>query len=78
MATTSSPISEQERTKREQALAATVAHLRIENLHLDAELTHILDRHVAGEIDSEELGAAIDDWNERQFGPLPVSRNGRS
>jgi hypothetical protein len=77
MATTLIPISEQERAKREQALLATIANLRIEDLHVDDELKHIFQRHVDGEISDEELGAAIDELNERRFGPLPVSRNGR-
>lgn len=71
------PISEQERAKREQALVATIANLRIEDLHLDDELKRIFLRHVDGEIGDDELGAAIDELNERRFGPLPVSRNGR-
>ena len=77
MATTSTPISEQERAKREQALVATIAHLRIENLHLDDESKRIFQRHVDGEIGDEELDAALDELNERRFGPLSLSRNGR-
>ena len=77
MATTSTPISEQERAKREQALVATIAHLRIEDLHLDDESKRIFQRHVDGEIGAEELDAALDELNERRFGPLSVSRNGR-
>ena len=78
MATTATPISEQERVKREQALVSTIANLRIENLHLDDESTRIFQRHVDGEIDFEEFRAAIDERNERRFGPVSVSRNGRS
>jgi hypothetical protein len=77
MATTSTPISAEERAKGEQALVATVAHLRIEDLHLDSDLKRIFQRHVDGEIGDGELGAAIDELNERRFGPLPVSWNGR-
>ena len=55
MATTSTPISEQERAKREQALVATIAHLRIEDLHLDDELKRIFQRHVDGEIGDGDL-----------------------
>lgn len=77
MAATWTPITEQERAKREQALVVTIAHLRIEDLHLDDELKRIFQRHVDGEVGDEELGAAIDVLNERRFGPLLVSRNGR-
>ena len=78
MATTATPISERERVKREQALVATIANLRIEDLHLDDESTRIFQRHVDGEIGFEEFRAAIDEWNERRFGSVSVPRNGRS
>ncbi len=77
MATTSTPVTEQERRNRAHALIATIANLRIENLHLDDESTRVFQRHVDGEIGDEELGTALDDLNERRFGPIPVSRNGR-
>jgi hypothetical protein len=77
MATTATPISGRERVKREQALVSTIANLRIENLHVDDESTRIFQRHVDGEIGFEEFRAAIDEWNERRFGPVSVSRNGR-
>lgn len=78
MATTATPISEQERVKREQALVSTIANLRIENLHLDDESKRIFQRHVDGEISFEEFRATIDELNERRIGPVSVSRNGRS
>jgi len=78
MATISTPIGEQERAKREQALVSTIANLRIEDLHLDDESKHIFQRHVDGEISFEEFRGAIDKLNERRFGPVSVPRNGRS
>lgn len=78
MATTTTQISEQERVKREQALLATIANLRIEDLHLDDESKRIFQRHVDGEIGDEEFRAAINELNERRFGPISVSGNGRS
>ena len=42
-----------------------------------AACAHVFQRHVDGEIGDEELGAALDDLNERRFGPVSVSRNGR-
>jgi hypothetical protein len=78
MAATLTQLGEQRRTKRQQALANTVANLRIENLRLDEESKGIFQRHVDGEIDFQEFRAAIDELNERRFGSVPVSRNGRS
>jgi hypothetical protein len=78
MATVPTQITEKERAERERAFTATIAHLRIENLFLDEEVTRVFERHVDGEIGDEELAAAIDDLNERRFGPIPLPRNGRS
>src|ERR1022692_5304311 len=55
MATTSTPISEQERAKRDRAFVATIANLRIEDFHLDDESKRIFQRHVDGEISDEEF-----------------------
>jgi len=74
----STPISGQERAKREQAFVTTVANLRIEDFHLDDESKRIFQQHTDGEISFEEFRAAIDQLNERRFGPVSVSRNGRS
>lgn len=77
MAATLTQISEQERARRQQSLVKTLANLRIENLHLDDESTCIFQQHVDGEITFEQFRAAIDELNERRFGFIPVSRNGR-
>jgi hypothetical protein len=78
MAITTTPINEQERAKREKAFVTTIANLRIENFHLDDESTRIFQMHVNGDIGDEEFRAAIDELNERRFGPICVSRNERS
>jgi len=78
MATTATPITEQERAKREQALVSAIANLRIENLHLDDESKRIFQRHADGDISFEEFRTAIDALNERRFGPVSLFRNGRS
>ena len=78
MAAAATPISEQERVKRERALLSTMANLRIENLHVDDESKLIFQRHVDGEISFEQFRAAINELNERRFGSVSVSRNGRS
>jgi hypothetical protein len=75
---TSTPIRRQKREKRERALTTTIANLRIEDLHLDDESKLIFQRHVDGEIGDKEFHAAIDRLNERRFGPISVSGNGRS
>jgi hypothetical protein len=71
-------VNVRERAKREQALVDTIANLRIEDLHLDEEAMRAFDRHVDGELNWEAFRTAIDELNERRFGSISVSRNGRS
>lgn len=70
-------ITERERAKREEAYRDAVTNLRLEGLEMDDETKRVFQRHVDGEVTSEEFRAAIDDLNERKFRPVPVSGNGR-
>jgi len=70
-------ISERESAKREEAYRDTVTNLRLEGLEMDEEAKRIFQRHVDGEITSQEFRAAIDDLNERKFRPVSLSGNGR-
>ncbi len=72
------PISEEEHAKRGKALREAIASLRIEGLYLDEESKRILQRHVDGEIGSEQFRAAIDELNEQRFGSLSLSGDQRS
>ena len=74
----SNQISDRERAKRDRAFVATVANLRIEDFHLDDESKRLFQKHVDGEIGDEEFCAAIDELNERRFGPVSVSGKGSS
>lgn len=78
MASVLTHVDERERATRLQALTDTVANLRIEGLHLDDEAMRIFERHVDGELSGEAFRAAIDELNERRFGPVSISRNGCS
>ena len=70
--------AERERAIREEAYRDAVTNLRLEGLEMDEEARGIFQRHVDGEIGSEEFRAAIDDLNERKFRPVSLSGNGRS
>jgi len=70
--------ADRERAVREEAYRDAVTNLRLEGLEMDEEAKRIFQRHVDGEITFQEFRAAIDDLNERKFGPLPVPGNGRS
>lgn len=78
MALTSTGITAQEQAIREKAYAATIANLRLEDLHLDEVASRIFRSHADGDIDDDEFSAAIGELNERRFGPLSLSRNGHS
>jgi hypothetical protein len=67
--------TERERAIREEACRDAVTNLRLEGLEMDEESTRIFQRHVDGEITSEEFRATIDNLNERKFGPAPQSGN---
>lgn len=70
-----SPITEQELKARQTALAESAATNRLEGLEAGLEAQKIFDRYASGEIDLEEMGAAIDALNEQQFGPVSLSRD---
>ena len=70
-------ITEQERAIREEAYRDAVTNLRLEGLEMDEETKRIFQRHIDGQISSEEFRAAIDDLNERKFRPVSLSGNGR-
>jgi hypothetical protein len=70
-------ITERERAIREEAYRDAVTNLRLEGLEMDEEAKRIFQRHIDGEITSEQLRAAIDDLNDRKFRPLSLSGNER-
>jgi hypothetical protein len=61
--------------QRRRALVDTVANLRIEDLYLDDEAMRVFERHVEGEISLEAFRVAIDEMNERRFGPVTREEN---
>ena len=69
-------ISKEERSKRARQMENALASVRLEGLEPDAEAASIFQRHIAGELTLDEMGAAIDELNDRDFGPLRLPRNG--
>ena len=53
--------TERNRAIRKEAYRDAVTNLRLEGLEMDEEAKRIFQRHVDGEITSEEFRAAIDD-----------------
>jgi hypothetical protein len=71
-------ITEQERARRLSHVTEALATVRLEGLEPGKEALDIYERYVDGELTLEQLGGEIDALNERDYGPLPLSRNGRS
>jgi Antitoxin VbhA len=63
----------EERARRVQYVENTLATLRIEGLEIDAETRAIFERYIDQEITLEELGAVIDELNNRDYGPVRLS-----
>jgi hypothetical protein len=78
MQKTVQPITAEERARRQAAVNEAAASLRLEGLASDVEAKAIWQRYIEGELTIAEAGAEVDKLNERDFGPLPVPRNGRS
>lgn len=73
MATTHPPLTDQERAQREEHYREVLATLRLEGLEPDAETDALFQRYANGEMTLEEMGQAIDELNDREFGPLRLA-----
>jgi Antitoxin VbhA len=71
--TTLHPISQEERTKREEDYRQAMASLRLEGLAPGVEASVIFQRYVDGELTLEHMGTEIDKLHERRFGPVRLS-----
>ena len=69
---------DQTRTQREREVANALASVRMEDLEPSAEAKDIFQRYVEGEVSLEEMGRAVDQLLDRQYGPVRLSRNERS
>lgn len=70
-------ISEKDRMERNRFIENAFASLRIEGLEPGEEAAAIIQKYAAGDLSLAEMGAAIDELNERDFGPVRLPRNER-
>lgn len=70
MATGTVTITAEERARREAECRDVFASLRIEGLYLDPETKALFQRYIDGEFSGDDLGRAIDELNDREFGPV--------
>jgi len=70
--------TDQARAERAREIENALASGRIEGLEASAEALAIFQRYIDGELTLEQMGAAIDEHADRQYGPVRLPRNERS
>ena len=66
------------REKRAQDIENALASGRLEGLEPSPEALAIFQRYINGELTLEQMGAAIDEHADREYGPVHLPRNERS
>jgi hypothetical protein len=71
------PITAAERARRTRVYEEAVASIRLEGFDLDEQVQELYQRYIDGELTLAEVGGAIDAIDDREFGPVSVSRHQR-
>ena len=71
------PIMAAERARRIRVYEEAVASIRLEGFELDEEVKALYQRYIDGEVTLAEVGRAIDELDDREFGPVSLSRHER-
>jgi hypothetical protein len=71
------PIMAAERARRTRVYEEAVVSIRLEGFELDEEVKALYQRYIAGELTLAEVGSAIDELDDREFGPVSLSRHKR-
>jgi hypothetical protein len=66
-------ITSAERARRTRVYEEALASIRLEGFDLDEQVTALYLRYIDGELTLAEVGRAIDEIDDREFGPVPVS-----
>jgi hypothetical protein len=66
------------RIEREREVENALASVRMEGLEPSAEARGLFQRYVDGDLTLQEMGRAVDQLLDRQYGPVRLSRNERS
>ncbi len=74
MALTAHPISATERARRTRIFEEAQASVRLEGFELDDRTKAVWCQYIEGEMTLAEVGSAIDELDQRDFGPLPLPR----
>ena len=71
-------ITELTRAERALQIDDALATVRMEGLEPSAEALRIYQRYVDGELTIKQMGLAIDELLDREYGPVRLPRNQRS
>ena len=63
------------RIEREREVENALASVRMEGLEPSAEARAIFQRYVEGDVTLKEMGRAVDQLLDSQYGPVRLSRN---
>ena len=63
------------RTQRAREVENALATVRMEGLEPSEEAKSIFQRYADGDLTLKEMGCAVDQLAERQYGPVCLSRN---
>ena len=66
---------DQTRIQREREVENALASVRMEGLEPSEEAKGIFQRYVEGDLTLQEMGRAVDELLDRQYGPVRLSRN---
>lgn len=66
---------DQTRLRREMEVENALASVRLEGLEPSPEARVIFQKYVEGQVSLEEMGRAVDQLLDRQYGPVRLSRN---
>jgi hypothetical protein len=77
MAVTTKPITAAERAERTRIYEEALASVRLEGFELDERSEGLYKRYIDGELTLAEVGQAIDELNNREFGSVSVPRHDR-
>ena len=68
---------DQTRIQREREVNNALASVRLEGLEPSVEAKAIFQRYVDGDLTSEELDRAFDQYFDRKYGPVRLPRHER-
>jgi len=70
MAVAVHPVTAAERARRTRVYEEALASVRLEGFELDEQVKGLYRRYISGELTLAAVGSAIDELDDREFGPI--------